>query len=52
VTDKSVCPTFAKVKKETVPFGGARIALNTIENEKIRSGFHDPRTHVAISCAP
>lgn len=38
-------------KKETVPFGGARISLNTIENEKIRNGFHDPRIHFAISCA-
>jgi hypothetical protein len=38
-------------KKETVPFGGGHISLNTIENEKLRDGFHDPRIHFAIDCA-
>lgn len=38
-------------KNDTVPFGGTNISLNTIENDKIRSGFHDPRIHFAINCA-
>jgi hypothetical protein len=38
-------------EKETVPFGSGQISLNTIENEKIRNGFHDPRIHFAINCA-
>ena len=27
------------------------ISLDTVENEKIRNGFHDPRIHFAINCA-
>jgi Protein of unknown function, DUF547 len=38
-------------RKETVPFGAGAISLNTIENEKIRADFHDPRIHFAINCA-
>ncbi|MEO8033507.1 MAG: DUF547 domain-containing protein [Acidobacteriota bacterium] len=38
-------------KKDDVPFGNGAISLNTIENEKIRSTFHDPRIHFAINCA-
>ena len=38
-------------KKDTVPFGSGAISLNTIENDRIRSGFHDPRIHFAINCA-
>ena len=38
-------------KKDTVPFGNGVISLNTIENDKIRDGFHDPRIHFAINCA-
>jgi len=37
--------------KETVPFGGGKISLNTIENDKVREGFHDPRIHFALNCA-
>jgi hypothetical protein len=38
-------------KKDTVPFGNGLIPLNTIENDKLRGGFHDPRIHFAINCA-
>jgi hypothetical protein len=38
-------------KKDRVPFGNGAISLNTIENDKIRGGFHDPRIHFAINCA-
>jgi len=38
-------------KKDTVPFGNGAISLDTIENEKIRDRFHDPRIHFAINCA-
>jgi hypothetical protein len=38
-------------KKERVPAEGTVISLDTVENEKIREGFHDPRIHFAINCA-
>lgn len=38
-------------KKDSVPFGNGAISLNTIENDKLRAGFHDPRIHFAINCA-
>jgi len=38
-------------KKERVPFGGAKLSLDQVENERIRVGFHDPRIHFAINCA-
>lgn len=38
-------------KKERVPLGNAKVSLDTIENDKIREGFHDPRIHFAINCA-
>jgi len=38
-------------KKERIPFGSGKLALNDVENEKIREGFHDPRIHFAINCA-
>ena len=38
-------------KKERVPAEGTIISLDTIENEKIRDAFHDPRIHFAINCA-
>lgn len=38
-------------KKDRVPFGNGMISLNTIENDRIRDGFHDPRIHFAINCA-
>ncbi len=37
--------------KERIPFGGALLSLDDIENAKIREGFHDPRIHFAINCA-
>jgi hypothetical protein len=37
--------------KETAPFGNGKISLNTIENDRVREGFHDPRIHFAINCA-
>ncbi len=42
---------FNVFKKDTAPFGNGAISLNTIENDKIRGGFHDPRIHFAINCA-
>lgn len=38
-------------KKERVPLGNTKVSLDTIENQKIREGFHDPRIHFAINCA-
>lgn len=38
-------------KKSSVPFGSGAISLNTIENDKVRASFHDPRIHFAINCA-
>jgi hypothetical protein len=38
-------------KKDSVAVRGGRISLDTIENEKIRAGFKDPRIHFAINCA-
>lgn len=38
-------------KKETIAIKGGKISLDTIENEKIRPVFKDPRIHFAINCA-
>ena len=38
-------------KKDSVPTKRGNLSLNDIENEKIRSGFKDPRIHFAINCA-
>lgn len=38
-------------KKPLVRQGGATLALNDIENDRIREGFKDPRIHFAINCA-
>jgi hypothetical protein len=38
-------------KKPLVRQGGAMLALNDIENDRIREGFKDPRIHFAINCA-
>jgi hypothetical protein len=38
-------------KKERVQSEGTLISLDTIENERIREVFHDPRIHFAINCA-
>ncbi|MEO8217487.1 MAG: DUF547 domain-containing protein [Acidobacteriota bacterium] len=38
-------------KTDRVPFGKGKIALNDIENDRIREGFKDPRIHFAINCA-
>jgi len=38
-------------KKPNVPFGAGAISLDSIENEKVREGFHDPRIHFALNCA-
>jgi hypothetical protein len=38
-------------KKPRVPFGGAMLSLDEVENVKLREGFHDPRIHFAINCA-
>ncbi|HEX2833589.1 MAG TPA: DUF547 domain-containing protein [Thermoanaerobaculia bacterium] len=38
-------------KKERVPFGGALLSLDEVENRKIREGFKDARIHFAINCA-
>lgn len=37
--------------KDHVTFGGRKMSLNDIENEKIREGFKDARIHFAINCA-
>lgn len=38
-------------KKPTVKTKAGTIALNDVENDKIRTGFKDPRIHFAINCA-
>ncbi len=38
-------------KKDTVAVRGGKVSLNTIENDRIRAGFKDPRIHFAINCA-
>jgi uncharacterized protein DUF547 len=38
-------------KKPHVKFKGGTMSLNDVENDKIRSGFKDPRIHFAINCA-
>jgi hypothetical protein len=38
-------------KKDVVPTKNGRISLDTIENEKVREAFKDPRIHFAINCA-
>jgi hypothetical protein len=38
-------------KKDSVATKSGRISLDTIENEKIREKFKDPRIHFAINCA-
>src|SRR5215210_1193008 len=38
-------------KKDSVPTKNGNISLDTIENEKIREAFKDPRIHFAINCA-
>jgi hypothetical protein len=38
-------------KKERVPVGNTKISLDTVETEKIRNAFKDPRIHFAINCA-
>lgn len=52
IRDLSTDPVlFTVFKKDRVPFGGALISLDDVENKKIREGFHDPRIHFAINCA-
>src|SRR6266498_511738 len=38
-------------RKPRVPFGGATLSLDDVENGKLRDAFHDPRIHFAINCA-
>ncbi len=38
-------------KKDSVPTKHGNVSLDTIENEKIREAFKDPRIHFAINCA-
>ena len=38
-------------KKATIDTRQGKVSLDTIENEKIRAGFKDPRIHFAINCA-
>ena len=38
-------------KKSSVAIRGGKISLDSIENDKIRAGFKDPRIHFAINCA-
>jgi hypothetical protein len=38
-------------KKPSVKIKGGTMSLNDVENEKIRTGFKDPRIHFAINCA-
>ncbi|HVS00733.1 MAG TPA: DUF547 domain-containing protein [Thermoanaerobaculia bacterium] len=38
-------------KKATIDTRQGKVSLDTIENEKIRTGFKDPRIHFAINCA-
>jgi hypothetical protein len=42
---------FNVFKKDRVPFNGALLSLDDVENAKIREAFHDPRIHFAINCA-
>ena len=52
IRDLSTDPIiFTVFKKERVPFHGALLSLDDVENGKIREGFHDPRIHFAINCA-
>jgi hypothetical protein len=38
-------------KKDSVATKSGKVSLDTIENEKIREAFKDPRIHFAINCA-
>jgi hypothetical protein len=38
-------------KKDSVATKSGKVSLDTIENEKIRQAFKDPRIHFAINCA-
>lgn len=38
-------------KKDSVATKSGRVSLDTIENEKVREAFKDPRIHFAINCA-
>jgi hypothetical protein len=38
-------------KKDSVQTKKGAVSLNDIENDRIRSGFKDPRIHFAINCA-
>jgi hypothetical protein len=38
-------------KKATIDTRQGKMSLDTIEHEKIRAGFKDPRIHFAINCA-
>jgi hypothetical protein len=38
-------------KKPNVKVKGGTMSLNDVENDRIRSGFKDPRIHFAINCA-
>ena len=38
-------------KRPRVPDRGALLSLDEVENDRIRSAFHDPRIHFAINCA-
>ncbi|HYN19745.1 MAG TPA: DUF547 domain-containing protein, partial [Thermoanaerobaculia bacterium] len=38
-------------KKPTVKVKSGTLSLNDVENDKIRTGFKDPRIHFAINCA-
>jgi hypothetical protein len=38
-------------KKPHVKVKGGMLSLDTVENDKIRAGFKDPRIHFAINCA-
>jgi len=54
-------PTTSITKIGTIPFGaffvkrvtlgGKKMTLRSLENDTLRSGFHDPRVHFAINCA-
>ncbi len=54
-------PTSSITKIGLIPFGaffvarielgGKKMTLRSLENDVIRSGFHDPRIHFAINCA-
>ena len=52
IRDLSTDPLiFTVFKKDRVPFHGALLSLDDVENAKIRDTFHDPRIHFAINCA-